>query len=202
MLDLLGDTCIFDLGAIPAGYGWVFPKRDHLNIGLYRYSKRPDNLNMRVLLDAFTARYRILRGFERIAVKAFMIPVAPVARRLSSGGVVLVGDAAGVGDPMFGEGIYFAIRSGNLAAGAIASTLAGRGALSSYDGAMRGLRNVKIILVEPYFDLKTPNSVARETGGKVVVMLPSVGGEKEVTDYFKLFDYDIDLLTRAFTSTP
>jgi zinc/manganese transport system substrate-binding protein len=60
--------------------------------------------------------------------------------------------------------------------------------------------NVRIILVEPYFDLKTPNSIARETGGQVVVLLPSVGGEKEVTDYFKLFDYDLDLLTRAFTS--
>ena len=56
--------------------------------------------------------------------------------------------------------------------------------------------NVKAILVEPYFDLKTPNSVARETGAQVVVLLPSVGGEKEVTDYFKLFDYDIALLTK------
>jgi ABC-type Zn uptake system ZnuABC Zn-binding protein ZnuA len=62
--------------------------------------------------------------------------------------------------------------------------------------------NIKVILVEPYFDLKTPNSIARETGGQVVVMLPSVGGEKEVTDYFKLFDYDIGLLTRAFKATP
>jgi len=61
--------------------------------------------------------------------------------------------------------------------------------------------NVKVILVEPYFDLKTPNSVARETGAQVVVGLPSVGGEKEVTDYFKLFDYDINLLTKAFKST-
>ena len=58
--------------------------------------------------------------------------------------------------------------------------------------------NVKVIMVEPYFDLKTPNSIASQTGAQVVVMLPSVGGEKEVTDYFKLFDYDIALLTKAF----
>jgi ABC-type Zn uptake system ZnuABC Zn-binding protein ZnuA len=58
--------------------------------------------------------------------------------------------------------------------------------------------NVKIIMVEPYFDLKTPDSIARETGGKVLVMTPSVGGEKPVTDYFKLFDYDINLLVNAF----
>ena len=55
--------------------------------------------------------------------------------------------------------------------------------------------------VELYFDLKTPNAVARETGAQVVVLLPSVGGEKEVTDYFKLFDYDIALLLRAFQAT-
>ena len=61
--------------------------------------------------------------------------------------------------------------------------------------------NCKVILVEPYFDLKTPNSIARETGGKVVQYLPSVGGEKDVTDYFKLFDYDIALLTQAFQAT-
>lgn len=61
--------------------------------------------------------------------------------------------------------------------------------------------NIKLILVEPYFDLKTPRSIARATGAEVVVLLPSVGGEKEVTDYFKLFDYDIGLLTAALDRT-
>ena len=61
--------------------------------------------------------------------------------------------------------------------------------------------NVKVMLIEPYFDLKTPNSIGRETGAQVLVLLPSVGGEKQVTDYFKLFDYDIGLLTKAFNAT-
>jgi ABC-type Zn uptake system ZnuABC Zn-binding protein ZnuA len=61
--------------------------------------------------------------------------------------------------------------------------------------------NCKVVLVEPYFDLKTPNAIARDTGGVVVQYLPSVGGEKDVTDYFKLFDYDIALLTKAFQTT-
>jgi len=60
---------------------------------------------------------------------------------------------------------------------------------------------VKVIMVEPYFDLKTPNSIARETGAQVVVLMPSVGGEKEITDYFKLFDYDIAKLKKAFDET-
>ena len=61
--------------------------------------------------------------------------------------------------------------------------------------------NCKVILVEPYFDLKTPQAIARDTGGIVVQYLPSVGGEKQVTNYFELFDYDIGLLTKAFQST-
>ena len=60
--------------------------------------------------------------------------------------------------------------------------------------------NVKVVLVEPYFDLKTPNAIGRETGAKVLVIPPSVGGVKEVTDYFKLFDYDINLLATALKS--
>jgi len=59
--------------------------------------------------------------------------------------------------------------------------------------------NVKLILVEPYFDLRTPRSIARDTGGQVLVLMPSVGGVKEIKDYFDLFDYDLKLLTSAFT---
>jgi ABC-type Zn uptake system ZnuABC Zn-binding protein ZnuA len=55
----------------------------------------------------------------------------------------------------------------------------------------------RVILVEPYFDLKTPQSVARETGATVVVLSPSVGSEKEITDYIHLFDYDVRLLLAA-----
>jgi zinc/manganese transport system substrate-binding protein len=58
-------------------------------------------------------------------------------------------------------------------------------------------QTVKLVLVEPYFDLKTPNAIGRETGAEVLVMPPSVGGVKEITDYFKLFDYDINLLVAA-----
>jgi ABC-type Zn uptake system ZnuABC Zn-binding protein ZnuA len=58
-------------------------------------------------------------------------------------------------------------------------------------------QQVKLILVEPYFDLKTPQAIAREVGGRVLVVPPSVGGVKEAADYIKLFDYDIALVSRA-----
>lgn len=62
--------------------------------------------------------------------------------------------------------------------------------------------DVKVILVEPYFELNTPHAIARGTGAEVLVMPSSVGGEKTVSDYFQLFDYDLALLTRAFGSKP
>lgn len=62
-------------------------------------------------------------------------------------------------------------------------------------------QNVKIVIMEPYFDRKTPDAIARETGAQVIVMAPSVGGEKEVTDYFKLFDYDVNLVANAIKQT-
>ena len=58
-------------------------------------------------------------------------------------------------------------------------------------------QGVKLIAVEPYFDLKTPQAVATQVGGKVLVLAPSVGGTKEVTDYIGLFDYDVNLMVTA-----
>ncbi|MFI4943644.1 MAG: metal ABC transporter substrate-binding protein [Burkholderiales bacterium] len=62
-------------------------------------------------------------------------------------------------------------------------------------------QKVGIIVVEPYFDLKTPNAIARETGAKVVVLAPSVGAEAAITDYLKLFDYDVNLIVSAIKET-
>ena len=62
-------------------------------------------------------------------------------------------------------------------------------------------QQVKVIMIEPYFDRKTPDSIARETGAQVIVLAPSVGGEKDVTDYFKLFDYNVGLVVNAIKQT-
>ena len=58
-------------------------------------------------------------------------------------------------------------------------------------------QNVKIVMVEPYFDMKTPNAIGRDTGAQVLVVPPSVGGTKDVPDYFKLFDHDVSLIVNA-----
>ena len=62
-------------------------------------------------------------------------------------------------------------------------------------------QKVRIIMVEPYFDSKTPNAIASKVGAKVVVMPPSVGGVPQAGDYFKLFDTDVALLVDAIKAT-
>jgi zinc/manganese transport system substrate-binding protein len=62
-------------------------------------------------------------------------------------------------------------------------------------------QNVKLILVEPYFDLKTPQAIGRDTGAEVLMLPPSVGGAKEVTDYIGLFDYDVNAVVAAIKRT-
>jgi len=61
--------------------------------------------------------------------------------------------------------------------------------------------NVKLVLIEPYFDSKTPNAIGRATGAEVLVLPPSVGGVKEAGDYLALFDYDVNLLASAIRKT-
>lgn len=61
---------------------------------------------------------------------------------------------------------------------------------------MRRLK-IRLILVEPYFDLTTPNAVARATGATVLVLYPSVGGDKQIKTYLDLFDYNLARLVAA-----
>jgi zinc/manganese transport system substrate-binding protein len=58
-------------------------------------------------------------------------------------------------------------------------------------------QSVRVIVVEPYWSLKTPEAIAAQVGGRVIVLAPSVGGRPEVQDYIQLFDYNVRQLTAA-----
>jgi ABC-type Zn uptake system ZnuABC Zn-binding protein ZnuA len=61
-------------------------------------------------------------------------------------------------------------------------------------------KKIPVILMEPYFDEKTPKSVADKTGATLVTFIPSVGGVPEARDYISLFDYDLKLLAGALAA--
>lgn len=109
----LGDRMLFDFGGMPRGYGWIFPKKDHLNVGVY--SLYPRHLIKRDL-ELFMGRYRILKAPLQVQHRGFVIPVKNTRREYERDHVLLLGDAAGFAESFYGEGIYYALKSATLAA--------------------------------------------------------------------------------------
>jgi len=58
-------------------------------------------------------------------------------------------------------------------------------------------QGVKLIVMEPYFDAKTPQSIANQVGGTVLTLAPSVGGDKAATDYIQLFEFNVNTMVAA-----
>lgn len=123
-LDSHRGAITFDLSAARRGYGWIFPKRDHLNVGVY--SQRPLTSGLRRQLDALVVRSGV-DSWRREGPYAFPIPVGARVDDLASRRILLAGDAAGLADPITGEGISHAVASGRAAADAVAeATESGR----------------------------------------------------------------------------
>jgi flavin-dependent dehydrogenase len=115
-MSLLDGRAVFDFGAMPRGYAWIFPKRDHLNVGVYSPF---GGQGLRAHLERFMSLYRSMRDPISTRYLGFVIPVDNAARRFQHGRVWLIGDAAGLAECVFGEGIYFALKSAVLASQAI-----------------------------------------------------------------------------------
>jgi len=106
----------FDFGALPQGYGWRFPKAERLDVGVVGMQPRPGNLKRR--LGLYLKRLG-LADAPVYDLRAAPIPVAARTDGFTRGRVLLVGDAAGLADPLTAEGISHAVSSGRLAADAL-----------------------------------------------------------------------------------
>lgn len=102
-------------GIIPHGYGWIFPKKEVISLGIGSFLPSIKGL------QKYYRSFKKGAGFENtkeLILKAHPIPL-PTERTLCNERVVLIGDAAGLADPLCGEGIYYALKSGLLAAEAL-----------------------------------------------------------------------------------
>jgi geranylgeranyl reductase family protein len=117
LLSPFARSITFDARAARGGYGWIFPKRDHLNVGVYR--RAPLSGDLAGALRHFLSR-KSLDAWRLEGPYAFPIPTAVRPDGLGRARVVLAGDAAGLADPITGEGISHAIASGRVAAEAVA----------------------------------------------------------------------------------
>jgi geranylgeranyl reductase family protein len=123
-----------DLGCIPGGYAWVFPKRNHLSIGVGCLTSKARDLNrhhQKFLNSLRIGNYTITKS------SSHLIPTCTKGRLIWQDKALLLGDAAGLTDPLTGEGIYNAIQSAQLAAPVIESSLVhDKAKLEDYQEAM------------------------------------------------------------------
>jgi geranylgeranyl reductase family protein len=111
-----------DLGHVRGGYGWVFPKKDHLSVGVgspLRQARRLKSGYQAVL------KSHDLKDCPATRIRSHWLPVRRRGMAIQSGRCLLLGDAAGLVDPVTGEGIYNAVRSARIAAPVIESYLKG-----------------------------------------------------------------------------
>jgi geranylgeranyl reductase family protein len=109
----------FDFDAVPSGYGWVFPKREHLSIGVGNWPGK--DVHLREHLKGYMERLGIVS--RKAEMHGYVIPMLTAKGMkeavFAARGILLCGDAAGFADPVTGEGITFAIASGQAAGQAV-----------------------------------------------------------------------------------
>lgn len=134
------DAVILDY-RIPSGYAWYFPKGDHANVGIMAADRR-DRERLRLELAGFLSSLGLPASGR---VQGHWIPLGLRAGPLAGARSVLVGDAAGTADPLYGEGIAYALASAHVAAATIVEWADDRVPdLSAYD------RNVRAVLRPPF----------------------------------------------------
>ena len=109
----------YDFGLIPFGYGWIFPDKDCLIVGIFSRLTRERSL-IRTLYKYLNQK-PILKGYSKvwgIATHPITLPSRESLEGEMSGGnrVLFLGDAGGLADPFTGEGIYYSIKSATIAA--------------------------------------------------------------------------------------
>jgi len=117
IMDRFAGRAHFDFDIPENGYGWVFPKCDHLNVGLGGFGRRR-KANLKALLHEYAATFGAKLP-EDVDIHGYVIPIVPRPGGFAQKRVFLVGDAAGFADPVSAEGIFFSVLSGQMAADAL-----------------------------------------------------------------------------------
>jgi geranylgeranyl reductase family protein len=107
---------VLEFGAVPGGYGWVFAKGDHVNVGVGGWESEGPQL--RSHLARLCAEHGIEFG-SLASLRGHRLPMRRSIGAFATDRVAAIGDAAGLVDPLTGDGMYEALLSGRLAAEAI-----------------------------------------------------------------------------------
>ena len=109
---------VLELGVVPGGYGWVFAKGDHVNVGVGGWESEGPNLRGELKR---LCRAHDLDEDKVDALRGYRLPLRRRNDPLVKGRVALAGDAAGLVDPLSGDGMYEAFVSARLVSEAVLS---------------------------------------------------------------------------------
>lgn len=131
----------FDFGVVGQGYGWLFPKGDHVNVGIY--TRRPEEVEFsKDQLRDYVLKRLGVHGEAIEHLVGFPIGTGGELYQPTSERVLLAGDAAGMAEALLGEGIHNALLTGQMAANAIVLALAGNASArvlyDEYSAIVRG----------------------------------------------------------------
>lgn len=112
----LREVAWIDNGAVPGGYAWVIPKGEQVSVGI---TGQVPFRQLHPALAEFARRHGLNLDAAATGPRGWLLPVWQRYRPVAAGCALIVGDAAGLVDPLTGEGIYSAVRSGELAASAL-----------------------------------------------------------------------------------
>jgi geranylgeranyl reductase family protein len=116
-------TMVLELAVVPGGYGWIFPKGDHLNVGVGGDEREAPRL--REHLGRLCGEHGLDPGLAR-DMRGYRLPMRGPTSRLARGSAAVIGDAAGLVDPFSGDGMYEAFLSAQLVSDAALDMLSGR----------------------------------------------------------------------------
>lgn len=124
---------LIDFGIVPHGYGWIFPKSNYQSIGIAGMADHVGT-GIKDYFKTFVDGQKVLKGLDIGKVQGWTIPVYyGEEQALFKGRALVAGDAGHLVDPFLGEGIYYAVKSGQLAAKAVSRALSeNRAELSLY----------------------------------------------------------------------
>jgi geranylgeranyl reductase family protein len=123
-----------ELAIVPGGYGWVFPKGDHVNVGVGGWESEGPGLRSQL---AELCRRHGIPSESVEHTRGYRLPLRRPGSVAARGRALLVGDAAGLVDPLTGDGMYEAFVSARLASEAVLDLLAGRSpSLDGYTGTL------------------------------------------------------------------
>ncbi len=189
VLEAFSGSARFEFGPVPAGYAWIFPKKRHLSVGLGGYG--PDKIDLKARLREFL-RASGIKAADMVGEHGYFLPANSRKEGFVKDRVLLAGDAAGFVDPVTGEGVTYALLSGQGAARALISgdlkpAQVKEAYLSEIDvSVLRELRWAKLLAVLLYRSAKIRTLLFRQYGTQLTEAFADIiVGEKSYAELCK-----------------